>query len=527
MDKIEIERYYREWQEAKERLLKEISMKEPVRRIVSALALPKKYTGSFALLPVNFDLDRHLERFPVTDYFFVKDESGHIKAVNQNGTLGYYFDKERLVHIIGLISSIPAGNRDLVTDNGYVPINSSVLRNYFKDYFSYLDYLLRTGVLITDGIAFKGEKSYGYKFSPEYENQPMVKYTYLAARNVHPEPVLEERFNRHTGKFEHNPLLDYPYLSYWYKQMKLGINPAAEDFAWHRRTIAYRGSSNKDPQAQYQSALCNIIALENKEYKAQIDSNVHRLHSAITNMQKDYRNFLKYDGQELTAIDISNSQPFLLCILFNPDFWDKDSDAYINIGHLPENIQSRFSDGLLDEIKTYMAYMPEDSKSEYIIKASSGEVYKFMMDKANEQYPGCCKEKKDAKIMMLIAFFSANSFLNQEKEAARMKRIFKAIFPEIYRLIELAKTGKKQKNRFACLLQSVESEIILHRCCKRIWDEGGHNVPVFTIHDSIATTAENVKFVRNIMDEELTKAAGVHPHFKTELWSESNLMTDN
>ena len=272
MDKIEIERYYREWQEAKERLLKEISMKEPVRRIVSALALPKKYTGSFALLPVNFDLDRHLERFPVTDYFFVKDESGHIKAVNQNGTLGYYFDKERLVHIIGLISSIPAGNRDLVTDNGYVPINSSVLRNYFKDYFSYLDYLLRTGVLITDGIAFKGEKSCGYKFSPEYENQPMVKYTYLAARNVHPEPVLEERFNRHTGKFEHNPLLDYPYLSYWYKQMKLGINPAAEDFAWHRRTIAYRGSSNKDPQAQYQSALCNIIALENKEYKALVST---------------------------------------------------------------------------------------------------------------------------------------------------------------------------------------------------------------------------------------------------------------
>ena len=28
-------------------------------------------------------------------------------------------------------------------------------------------------------------------------------------------------------------------------------------------------------------------------------------------MQKDYRNFLRYDGKELTAIDISNSQPFL------------------------------------------------------------------------------------------------------------------------------------------------------------------------------------------------------------------------
>ena len=521
MDKIEIERYYREWQEAKERLLKEISMKETVRRIVSALALPKKYTGSFALLPVNFDLDRHLERFPVTDYFFVKDESGHIKAVNQNGTLGYYFDKERLVHIIGLISSIPAGNRDLVTDNGYVPINSSVLRNYFKDYFSYLDYLLQTGVLITDGIAVPEEKSYGYKFSPEYENQPMVKYTYLAARNVHPEPVLEERFNRHTGKFEHNPLLDYPYLSYWYKQMKLGINPAAEDFAWHRRTIAYRGSSNKDPQAQYQSALCNIIALENKEYKAQIDSNVHRLHSAITHMQKDYRNFLKYDGQELTAIDISNSQPFLLCILFNPDFWDRDSDAYINIGHLPENIQKLFRPSLVSEIKKHIAATSVTEFQEYIREASAGNLYEFMQSEINNPEI----DRSRVKTMILITFFSDNRYISQKTENAALKRRFRALFPKIYELIALCK--RSRKNRFACLLQSVESEIILHRCCKRIWDEGGHKIPVFTIHDSIATTAENVKFVRNIMDEELTRAAGVHPSFKTELWSESNLMTNN
>lgn len=521
MDKIEIEKYYREWQEAKERLLKEISMKEPVRRIVSALALPKKYTGSFALLPVNFDLDRHLERFPVTDYFFVKDESGHIKAVNQNGTLGYYFDKERLVHIIGLISSIPAGNRDLVTDNGYVPINSSVLRNYFKDYFSYLDYLLRTGVLITDGIAFKGEKSYGYKFSPEYENQPMIRYIYLAARDVHPEPVLEERFNRHTGKFEHNPLLDYPYLSYWYEQMKLGINPAAEDFAWHRRATAHRGNSDKDPQAQYQSALCNIIALENREYKAQIDSNVHRLHSAITNMQKDYRNFLKYDGQELTAIDISNSQPFLLCILFNPDFWDKDSDAYINIGHLPENIQKLFKPSLVSEIKKHIASTSETEFQDYIREASAGNLYEFMQSEINNPEI----DRSRVKTMILITFFSDNRYISQKTEDAALKRRFRALFPKIYELIALCK--RNRKNRFACLLQSVESEIILHRCCKRIWDEGEHKVPVFTIHDSIATTAENVKFVRNIMNEELTKAAGVHPHFKTELWSESNLMTDN
>ena len=394
--------------------MKEVSLRKPVSRIVSELGIPSKYSGSFALIPANLDLDRHLERYPVTDYFFAKDESGHIRTVNHNGSFGYCFDKERLIHIIGLISSIPAGNRDLVTDDGYVPINSSVIRNYFKDYLSYLDYLLRTGALITDEIAVPEEKSYGYKFSPEYANQPMTRYVYLSARDVQQEPVLEERFNRHTRKFEHNPLSDFPYLSHWYEQKKLEINPEAEEFAWHRRAIAYKSHSGKDPQAQYQSALYNIIALKNKEYKAQIDSNVHRLHSAITNMQKDYRNFLKYDIQELTAIDISNSQPFLLTILFNPDFWDKNSDVYINIGHLPDNIQMMFSSGLISEIRRYVASIPETKFQDYIREASAGNLYEFMQREINNPEI----DRSRVKTMILITFFSDNRYISQQTEDA-------------------------------------------------------------------------------------------------------------
>lgn len=259
------------------------------------------------------------------------------------------------------------------------------------------------------------------------------------------------------------------------------------------------------------------MALENKEYKAQIDSNVHRLHSAITNMQKDYRNFLRYDGEELTAIDISNSQPFLLSILLRFEFWNRTSDAYINIGHLPENIQEMFTPKLLHEIKKYLADTPEEKFVNYIREASEGHLYEFMQKKINK--PDI--DRSRVKTMTLITFFSDNRYLNQPAEDAALKRQFRRLFPEIYKLIVLGKRGRK--NRFACLMQSVESEIILHRCCRRIWDEGEHKVPVFTIHDSIATTSGNVDFVKRIMDEELTLAAGVHPSFKTELWSESNL----
>lgn len=510
MNRIEIEQYYQEWFEVKERLLIEISSRKPVRRIVSELAIPRKYTGNFALIPENLDLDELLNRFPVTDYFFIEDESGHIRSVNHNGSLGSCFDKERLIHIIGLISSIPAGNKDLISASGFVPINSTILRNYFKDYLSYLDYLLRTGVLVTDNIFMPKEKSLGYKFSPGYENQTMAVYTYLSARDIQYDPISEERYNRLLKRFEHNTLLDYPYLSFWYMQKKLEISPDAIRFSLYNR------DSNTITQTQYLAALYNIIALNNKAYNAQIDSNVHRLHSVITNIKKGYRNFLKYDGKELGAVDISNSQPFLLCILFNPDFWNRESDAYINISHLPENIQNMFTPSLISEIRRHIESIPEAELQDYIREASSGNLYEFMQAKFNNPQI----DRKRIKTMILITFFSDNRYLNQNTEDAMLKRRFKSLFPEIYKLIELCK--KSKKNRFACLLQAIESELILHRCCKRIWDEGRHKIPVFTIHDSIATTSENIEFVKDIMDEELNKAAGVHPTFKIETWSEQN-----
>lgn len=515
-----------------------LTVNADTRLVKLFLAIARKYAGDFAMIPENLDIDRHVLKYPLTNYNFriVKKENTS-KICSKKGLK---FDKDRMAYIIGLISSIPASDKDSICEDGYVRIYSKLIQRFFPDYKCYLDYLIRTGVVISNWHYKIGEFSIGYKFAQEYENVRLIKYVYRRksqAKAESPTAVPEQTFNKDNKVFEDNPLVNIPYLSHWYLDGKLSISSNASSYAWQVRERKFAsGYSNWDdnhskwddkhnryfkkyPGSQYNAAMHNIAAIEMGAYNAKIDSNVHRLHSAITNLQKDYRNFLRYDGQQLTAIDISNSQPFLLTILFNPTFWDKNSDSYINIGHLPQNIQDRFPDKLLDKIKNYVASIQEDKKSEYIAKASNGEVYEHMMSKANEQYPGCCNERKDAKTMMLIAFFSSNKYLNQK--GAHLKKVFSETFPEIYGLIKMSKVN--DKTDFACLMQSVESEIILHRCCRRIWEEGEHKVPVFTIHDSIATTSENVEFVRRIMNEELTEAAGVHPDFKTENWSEGNL----
>jgi len=209
-----------------------------------------------------------------------------------------------------------------------------------------------------------------------------------------------------------------------------------------------------------------------------------------------------------------------MCLLFNPSFWQENSRSF-NIYKLPENIQNMFTPAHLDEIKSYVEALDGEVLREYKQKASEGLIYEHIRDTSNSQL-GTSLDRGNTKVMMLIVFFSKNKFFGQT--GAELKRLFSRLYPEIYGLIELIK--RYNHASLACLLQSIESEIILHRCCKRIWEEANHQIPIFTIHDSIATTVINKEFVKGIMRDELTNAIGLSPHLQDEeqdVWKEENL----
>ena len=149
---------------------------------------------------------------------------------------------------------------------------------------------------------------------------------------------------------------------------------------------------------------------------------------------------------------------------------------------------------------------------------SSGYMYENVIDMVWNK-TGKAIDRKKAKEMLFTVFFSKNSFFNQG--LAWLKRLFASEFPYVYGFFELVKTefegiAEEQHGRLACLLQSIESEIVLNRICKRIWREGNRQVPVFTIHDCVVTTVGNEKFVAKIMDEELTKCIGISPPLEYE-----------
>lgn len=519
------------WIQKKIQLQEYFNKLEPKHSIVSSLGIPLKYSGYFALIPSNLDLEAHLAQYPITDYMFVQDNRGIIRSVSKYGGIGssLKFDPVRFIYILGLISSIPARNKDSITETGYVSINSKLIRNFFKDYLSYLDYLILTGVLETKGQYIQGKQSKGYRFTERYANALLVRYDYPAfiqnTDNV--ASIQEEIYNKKTGNFVHNPILDFPYLSYWYSTKGLQIDEEAaltcayqmmQDKiskgiqSWDINRDKSRNNliKRKNPLTQYHAALYNINSIAIGDYKVSIDSNVHRLHSVITNLQKDYRRFLSYNGQKLVNVDICNSQPYLLCLLLNPSFWDKTSDIPLNIGMLSHNIQGMVQEEHLSEIYKYVLSLSachDTALENYIKTASQGKVYEYMQEVINKRENVNLK-RDDIKTMILTTLFSKNRFM------PTYKKYFKQNFPQIYELIRLVK--KENHETLACILQNIESEIILHRCCCQIWNISNHQVPVFTIHDSICTTIGNEVFVKEIMIQELTKAVGEIPFIKIE-----------
>lgn len=468
------------------------------------------------VLPKNFNLMVHIAKYPPMQY-------GFKSSLKFTPSKAYYF--------LSLLTSIPAKNKDLIYEDGWVPINMPILRNGIKDIKSYKDYLIRTGVIECDEIYVPNEKSYWYRWTDKYRG------TELQIEEV--ECPYDEKFNLDYKKAEAD-LEAMPYLSHWFLSNMLAIDNRVLGYALNicnAKKIGVLGfdfnkttNKKKDPIVQYQSAFYNIDKINHHEYEVHIDDTVHRLHSVITNMHSDYRNFLTYNGEELVNIDIKNSQPYLACAILNPLFWSRDNQLGLTIFNLSDNIIEPFlQQELYQSIFSFFQKHKLSDFTPYINMVKSGKFYEELANISRVKL-GKNISRKEAKILMFYIFFSSNQGRHTDPLINELKKLFsKEIYPAVADLFKIIKTkcksisADKQHNRLACLLQNIESEIILQRCCKRIWDEANGTIPIFTIHDSIATTKPNLAFVKKVMEEELTKAIGVPPTLDVSYWGIANI----
>ena len=483
-------------------------------------------------IPYNLKLDELIEEFPPF--------------------IGMELDK--LIHIISLLNEIPAvDHKQYEKEDGWIPIHSTYIQKAgIRDFPKYKNWLTEVGVLETDGRYIPGEKATYYRFREKYR-QPIIV-----------EPISKKTLIKALNKKSKTDLISqklYKDLYKWYSGLQIDVK-AAEDYLLKK----YELEKSKDVLnclGKYNAGIINLNKIANGQIHFTIDKSAGRLHHNLSNIQSSLRNFLTYQGQPLVTIDIKNSQPAICTALLQPKFWELDAviekqsnivgtdnvitngekNLTINSDLKSEKIEKLKINGVLNvkhigfkdlpdifhksiHISSTPIMLAELHQTldmadihQFIKVVSEGQLYEFMEEQIqlyNTSVSKAIKDytRKEIKTIMFMVFFTDNRFIGQKK--ATPKRIFKHIFPNVYKVLAMVK--RNESKMLPLMLQKLESMIVLDRIAKRISKECP-KLPIYTIHDSITTTVGNEEYVQKVMKEEIQNAIGIFPSLSIEYWT--------
>lgn len=457
---------------------------------------------------------------------------------------GDKINPDYLAYALSVVSSeLEKGKRD-IHKSRFVPVYSHLLKHLIgKHYNRYLSYLRRTNVLVRYKFYSEGH-SRKYFFTPEYlvKCKP-YKITYKNLRIK-----LEEHFEDKRRPAERC----LPFLYKWVRAEKLSVDAIAatklfpKKFQEKLNSLPPKRSKWTSEELANISLHCwqrSIDIIYKKEYKNYftIGDGGGRLFTPITNISRDFRRFIKYDGQTLVHVDVSNSQPYFASLLLNTSFWTDamlDSRQHARLSKKKENegkmvrkkgAKNKYQINRNIKIKiTYQSYhtllmvlnsgesLAQQEFERYKKSVSSGTFYQKVADAFKTEQKLLNVETSDVKTWMFEVLFKENNFVEQWE--TKRTKLFKSLFPNIYRIFRAIKQGKH--NTLALLLQNLESQAILHHACGSIARKHP-KIPLFTIHDSIVTTKGYEGIVRDIMHQELEAFTGLPATLKTKVWDES------
>ncbi len=405
---------------------------------------------------------------------------------------------------------------DLDDNAGFVNLNAKKLQNVNHEYKKYLDHLLKNRFIRTDMKYIVGKKSRGYLINC-YSDTTEFAFQKIPISDF----VIQKKKIREIN--EQNAVIEatrkkYPYLTRWFDGLEIDRERAVEalKYIFPIKTTGIRGTAKGKASnwAKRYKALMAIDKIKNKKFFYNIDENVGRFHSNLTNLKKELRNYITYQGQKLVNVDIKNSQPLFSTLLLDKDFFSRNT--LYNISSIPNyhsllsNIYHSYSSLTIMVVKSLEKTDNQDIKK-YIEIVNSGSFYEQIF---KEMYPDLPFDKAKAKTMMFMIFFSRNNYMGQPK--AEPKKRFKRLFPQTYEIFRLLKLC--DYTALSRILQRIESDVIIQNVVPRISRERPE-LPIFTIHDSIVTTLGNEQYVSDIIQQEILRLTGLQAKLGIEYWN--------
>lgn len=235
----------------------------------------------------------------------------------------------------------------------------------------------------------------------------------------------------------------------------------------------------------YKSLVEYVDLIKDGDIFFEIGPNSGRLYTTITNIKRELRPLIKWNGKQLTYTDIANSQPLLL------------SSLLITITQQHNNNQpTHYTTLLFDEVRVIQK-LCED-----------GQFYEPILEYVNKRR----KRKIDRNLLkkQALQVFSAKT---RDESTCIYTEYFNKHYPHMMEFIR----AYKAKNGYKSIinqLQTMEADLIIHQICSELMVEHPH-IPLFTVHDAIGTLPEYMPTVKEKLLA-VYHRNGIHPKLKDE-----------
>jgi hypothetical protein len=392
--------------------------------VVYNKSVEKGYLMQF--LPKNFE---YLTKSKKIEYKGINLKTDYLINIINEMIKKYYFSKD-----------------DTIDNEIKFNLSSTILRiNYGHRYNYYIDYLIEKDFIILVSDYHAGTKARTYRIDRRF-------LIYMKKVLISDKTILKKNSKEYLKK---------RYISLNKSPIPLEIRKKLVDDLYdvkvdYDSAINYINELKSSKELSYPKYWKNYMSLEqlnNENIFFKFDE-YGRMHTNFTILKRDIRkNFLKIDGEEITEIDLKNSQPLFLSVLMKKIL---PASKLIN---------------------------PEITRYFELVK--NGLIYEELMNKCD------IKDRNEAKIMMYKVLFGVNG------DTKKYNKMFHSIFPTVYKFI---KDYKKSKNNYKTLshsLQNLESNFIFNNVINHIM-KSNPEIKIFTIHDSICFPLKYRETVINI-----------------------------
>lgn len=224
-----------------------------------------------------------------------------------------------------------------------------------------------------------------------------------------------------------------------------------------------------------------LMQLQGKAWRLSRPREHGRVHTNLTNLPRELRSYLRYEGKSFMEIDVRNSQPLIASILVKAYFEKQQLDK------LPDDV------------------------IQYQKDCEDGKFYDYFMEINNIEQDQ--ESRKDFKKV----FFSKVFFSKVTNLANPLKDQFMERYPSCYEAICSIKGGLNSNdyNQFAITLQCKEAELIFDEVNMSLLKM---KIPTFNIYDSILCLPEHQRIVEEMILSAF-KSVGILPKLNQSHYS--------